>query len=229
MATLSSPTAQNLLSAVRNLLNQPDRNNSFWSDEELMAYLNEAIRMYFLEVVMNNEGAFTTTTDLNIAANTETVAMPSDFFQIKNLWKTVTNGYEILPYMNNVTEGYSTQGGTSSNAYRPSYYFRGNSIVLRPIPNFAETAGLKLEYVQFPETMVNGGDSMTSQVSPIFRQVIEMYAVFKAKLKESMVSGVVVHKIPEAHLGDLLKMFRDAVANRSKNPSYVIPFSPESI
>jgi len=228
MATLSSPTLQALITSVRSLLNQPDRNNSFWSDEEITSYVNEGIRIHFQEVLNNNEGYFTAATDLNLVTDTETVALPSDCFQVRSLYKKVTNGFELLPYRNNVTESYSTQGGASSNSYLPYYYLRGNSLVLRPLPNFSETAGLKLEYVQFPETLVNGGDTMTAQVSPVFRQLIEMYGVYKAKLKESLVSGVATHKVAEENLSDLISLFKDAVANRSKNPTFIIPFSPES-
>jgi hypothetical protein len=227
MATLSAPTLQNLITNVRSLLNQPDSNNSFWRDTELTEWLNEGVRLYFNEIVNTDEGHFVALTDLNIVTDTETVALPSDCFKIRSLYKKVINGYEMLPYRNNHTESYSTQGGTSSNSYLPYYYFRANNIVLRPIPNFSETAGLRLEYVQFPDTMVNGGDGLTTQVSPIFKNVIEMYAVYKAKLKESLVNGVNTYSGAESNLGVLVKQFRDTIEQRSKNPTYIIPWNPE--
>lgn len=227
MATLSSPTLGRIITNVRNLLNQPSPDNSLWTDLEITEYLNEAIRIYFVEVSHNNEGLFTTKTLLDITANTETVALPTDCFEIKALRKTVTNGYEILSYRNDLTLGYTTQGGTSSNMYLPYYYLRGNNIVLRPTPNFSETGGLELEYIQFPDTMVNGGDTMTSQVSPIFKNLIEMYAVYKAKLKESMVNGVNTYEVPKQNLNELYTMFKEAIQKRSANPVYVLPFNPE--
>lgn len=227
MATLSAPTLQNLITDTRSFLNQKDPLNSFWTDQELTSYLNEAVRMYFGEVLLNNEGYFTTTSDLNIVANTETVALPTDCFKVKNLFKKVTNGYVLLPYRNNLTESFSTQGGTSGDAYFPDYNFRGNNIVLRPTPNFSETSGLRIEYIQFPDQMVNGGDSMTTQVSPIFKQLITMYAVYKAKLKESLVNGVEVHQNAAQNVGDLYRTFKETIAVRSTNPTFVIPFNPE--
>lgn len=227
MATLTSPTLQQLLASVRMQLKQPNPNNSNWSNEELTLYINEGIRIYFTEVLQGNEGLFTTQTDLNIVTNTETVALPSDFFQVKALYKKVSNGYEILSYRNNQTESYSTQGGTSGESYSPYYYFRGNNLVLRPVPNFSETAGLRLEYAQFPETLVNGGDALTGQIAPIFRQVIEAYALYKSKLVESMVSGQSVHKPAEENLAGILETFRESVQPRSKNPTAIIPFNPE--
>jgi hypothetical protein len=228
MATLTSPTLQNLLTGTRRLLNQPDPQNSFWKDDELTDYLNEGVRLYFVEVLQVAEGHFNTTTNLNIVSGTEAISLPSDCFQVRTLWKAVNGGYETLSFRNTATDGYGTDGGTSGSSYKPSYSFRGNSIILHPTPNFSETAGLKLEYVQFPETMVFGGDSLTSQVSPLFKQVIEIYAVYKAKLKESLVSGVNVHKNAEEHLGVLVKAFRDAIAKRTLFPTYVQPYNPEN-
>ncbi len=228
MATLSSPTLQALLTSVRTMLNQPKESNSFWKDVELTEYLNEAVSMYFLECVLNNEGYFTTTSNLNIVSGTETISLPSDCFQVKNVWKKVTNGYITLNYRNDMTSGYSTEGGSAPESYTPSYEFRANNLVLQPTPNFSETAGIKLEYIQFPDQMVWGGDSMTAQVSPIFKQLIVMYAVYKAKLRESMVNNVATYGAAQTNLGDLYKMFKDTLQRRSRNPTYVIPFNPES-
>jgi hypothetical protein len=228
MATLSSPTLQQLITSTRTMLNQPKESNSFWKDVELTEYLNEAVRLYFLECVNANEGYFTTTTDLDITANTETVTLPTDCFQVKNLWKAVTGGFILLPYRNSVTEGYSTQGGSGTETFLPSYTFRGNSLVLHPTPNFSQTAGLKLEYIQFPDQMVWGGDSMTSQVSPIFKQLIIMYAVYKAKLRESMVNGVNTYGVAQSNLTELYTTFKNSLSRRSRNPTFTIPFDPET-
>ncbi len=228
MALLASPTAQDLISSVRVLLNQPNPLNSFWSDEELIRYLNEAVRIYFAEMSMINEGQFSKQVDLDIVTDTDTVALPSDFFSIKNVFKKVTNGYIMLPYRNNVTEGYSTQGGTSGNNYLPYYSFRVNSLLLRPVPNFSETGGLRVEYIAFPDMLVYGGDALTSGISPVFRQVIEMYAVYKAKLRESMTNGVAMHKVAEDSLNQIYTQFKAAITPRSHNPTFVVPFSPET-
>ena len=209
------------------MLNQPKESNSFWKDVELTEYLNEAVRIYFVECAQANEGYFTTQTDLNVTANTETVTLPTDCFQVKNLYKKVNNAYVLLQYLNTVTEGYSTQGGPSGESYFPSYSFRGNSIVLHPVPTGSETSGLRIEYIQFPDQMVWGGDSLTAQVSPIFKQLLIMYAVYKAKLRESMVNGVNTFTIPQQHLAELYKNFKDSLTGRSKNPTYTAPFNPE--
>lgn len=227
MATLTSPTIEELITESRYMLNQPDAANSFWSDEEITSYLNEAARRYFVEVISTMEGQFTTTTDLDIVNGTETVALPADCFKIKNLYRPVTSGFQVLNYRNSINESYSTTGESGGETYIPQYFLRGNSIVLRPLPNFAQTSGLRLEYVQFPTTMVNGGDSLTAQISPVFRDLIVMYAVYKAKLKESLVSGTNTYAPALQNLNDLFTLFKEAVVKRSSNPTYIQAFNPE--
>ncbi len=146
---------------------------------------------------------------------------------MKGLYRKVANGYELLPYRNNISEGYSTAGATGGDAYLPYYYLRGNSLVLRPGPGFSETGGLRLEFIEFPETMITGGDSMTSQVSPIFKDLIEMYAVYKAKLTESLVTGVNTYAPALQNLNDLFTAFKEAIPQRSEGVTGVIPFNPE--
>src|SRR5271154_3824862 len=110
MATLTSPTLQNLLTDVRTMLRQRNPANSTWLDDELTSYLNEGINQYFLECVSVNEGYFTTQTgttanpDLTITNNVETVALPSDCFEIKNVWKKVSDGWVSLNYRNSLNE-----------------------------------------------------------------------------------------------------------------------------
>lgn len=227
MATLTSPALTTLRVNVRNLLNQPNASNSFWTDAELDTYINEAIRIYFAELTKIDEGHFGVSVPLNITANTETVAMPSDFFAMRALYKKVDTSYTILSYRNNLNEGFTTDGGNNSTCYLPYYYFRGNSIVLRPTPQFSEAAGLLLEYIQFPDTLVTGSDVLTAQISPVFTQVVEMYAVYKAKVKESLVNGTQTSEIAKSNLADLHKQYMDVVQLRSKNPTAIIPFNPE--
>jgi len=224
---LSSGTLGSYITAVRDLLNQPDAANSFWSDQELTRYLNEAIRLYFLEVTNNNEGFWTKTADLNLVSGTETVALPTDCYQVKAVYMQVNQGYVVLPYRNAISESYSTQGGTDSNTYFPSYFFRDSSLVLRPTPAYSATGTLRVEYIYFPDVLMQSGDTMSNNMMPIFRQVIEMYAVYKAKMKESLVNGVNTAQLAKENLGDAYTQFKAVVQSRSKYPQFVKPWSAE--
>lgn len=227
MALLSSPSLAKLIANVRNFLSQPNSANSTWTDLELTEYLNEAVRMYFVEVTHSNEGLFSPApVDLNIVSGVETVALPTDCFQIRNLEKKTSSGYVPLDYINSQTLSYETIGSTSGETFLPSYFLQSNNIVLRPIPNFSETAGLRLHYVAFPDTMINGGDLLTAQVSPIFKQLIEARAVYLAKLKESLVNGVAMHKVAEENMANIYVMFKEAIHSRSRTPQFTQAFNP---
>jgi hypothetical protein len=228
MATLTAPAIDDLITDVRTTLGQPSAQNSTWTDEELTQYLNEAVRRYFVEAVKHMEGAFVTTTTLESTQDTETIALPSDFFKIKNLYIKRSQGYDILQYRNNLTAGFSTAGGTGSETYTPDYYLRGTSLVLHPTPNYTSTGGtFLLEYVQFPTTMITGGDSLTTQVSPIFKDLVVMYAVYKAKMRESLTSGVDTSALALQNLNDLFTAFKEIIGQMSANPTYVTPWNPE--
>lgn len=241
MATLKSPTLGKLITNIRNLLGQTNPVNSSWTDLELTEYINEAIRMYMAEVIKNSEGYFMTAPYFfECVTNQEEYALPADFFEAKALYIQRTNGWDILEYNNDLTHGFLTASGTGAGGtYSPLYYFRGNSIVLHPTPNFnsvyAQTAGaqptvtgsFRLDYFGFPDQLVSGGDSMTNQVSPVFKQLIEMYAVKKAKMKQSMVSGTDLTTIANQNFTEILALFRDTINKRSQYPEFVVPFNPE--
>lgn len=225
---LASSTLGSYITAVRDMLNQPNASNSFWSDAELTRYLNEAIRIYFLEITNNDEGFWTKVVDLNVVSNVETVALPTDCFEVKAVYKTIPNGYVVLPYRNMESDSYTTQGGTGSTTYFPSYYFRENNLVLRPVPNFSETAGLRVEYIYFPDMLASPGDTMSDNVLPIFKQLIEMYAVYKAKLKESLTNGTDTSSLAKQNFNELYRLFIDTARNRSKYPQFLKPWNPEN-
>jgi hypothetical protein len=223
---LSSPTLQAIIESVRNTLNQPDPNSSYWSDQEITEYINDAVRIHFAELTGVDEGHSVTTTTLNIVSGAELVALPSDFFMARGVWKVVSNGYTILQYRNNLTESYFTSAGDSSETYCPSYYFRGNNLVLRPVPQFSETGGLLIEYAQMPASLLDSVDTLTAQVSPIFQQSIKAYAIYMAKLKESLANGVNTYAVAQQHFDALFSQFKSLSAKRSKATTSVIPFNP---
>lgn len=229
MATLTSPTIDDLIIDVRTMLGQPQSQNSTWSDEELSQYINEGVRRYFAEAMAHMESSFVTTTTLDCTANTDTIDVPDDFFKAKNFYIKTSTSYDLLNYRNNLTKGYSTvSGSTAADTYHPDYSFRGRSIVLHPTPNFTSTGGtFLLEYVAFPTTLLTGGDTLTASVSPVFKDLIIMYAVYKAKLRESLSNGTDTYSGALQNLNDLFTAFKEAVAQMSANPTYTVPWNPE--
>jgi hypothetical protein len=57
--------------------------------------------------------------------------------------------------------------------------------------------------------------------------VIIMYAVWKAKLKESLTNGTDTSALAKSNLNDLFTSMKETVQGRSENPTAIIPFNPE--
>lgn len=227
MATLSSPTQERLIREVRTILKQPRAENSRWGDMELGQYLNDAISQYFLVINDVAEGQFDKKTTLSIVSGTETVALPSDFFSCKALYKVQPTQDVLLRYDNQILDSRrNITDSSSSTSYEPTYYFRATNLVLNPIPGFSETGGLSIEYTAFPDTILFGTDSMTAGIAPVFKELVVMYAVFKAKMADDLHSGTQSAGPAQKHLGDLYTNFKSQVADRSKYPIFVKPFNP---
>lgn len=223
---LAPPTLQSIIESIRDLLGQPDPNNSFWTDVELTRYINEAVRIHMAELSSINEGQGGATVTLDLVANVETVALPSDCFIVRALYKVTTLQNVLLQYNNNLTDSYSSTAGGTTETYIPSYYFRGNNLVLRPPPTISETGGLLLEYIAMPASLQDSSDTLTAQISVMFLQSVEMYGVYKAKLKESLAQNTNLHANALANFADLFKQFRELSAKRSRKPTSTVPFDP---
>jgi hypothetical protein len=223
---LSAPTLQEVIQAVRDLLNQPDPNNSFWNDEELTRYINEAVRIHMAELADIDEGHFFTTTPLNIVSGVETIALPSDCFTTKSVYRVLNQRNILMSYNNMINDSYATGNSNSGESYLPEYYFRGNNLVLRQPPTFSETGGILIEYSQYPAQLLDSADLLSAQISVLFRQSIEMYGVYKAKLKESLANGIRVDEVAQENWSGLFKQFKDLSAKRSRKSTSVIPFDP---
>lgn len=225
MGVLTAPSLARLLLETRLALNQPKNTNSFWSDPELTIYLNDGVRQYALELSQRAEGQFCTQVNLDVVSGVETVALPSDCFVVKGLWVVQNNRNTILPYKNNEVDSYDTNVSSGSQGYEPYYFFRGNNLVLRPAPGFSQTAALVLEYMQFADNMIDVGDTLNTSISPMFKELVVAYAVYKAKLKESLVNGNQNYQVAEGHMGKLYAQFELTVGERSKYPQFVRPYS----
>lgn len=221
---LSAPTLQDLIEAERDLLNQPDPNNSFWSDAELIRYNNESVRIHMAELADIDEGQGATTATLNITSGTEIIALPSDCFTIKACYRVLNQRNVIMTYSNAINASYPTGNSWSGEAYVPDYYFRGNNLVLRQAPSFTEAGGIFIEYYQYPASLLDSSDTLTAQIAAMFRQSVEMYAVYKAKLKESLANNIRVHDVAYENWKELFQQFKDLSAKRSRKSTSVQPF-----
>lgn len=183
------------------------------------------------------EGQFDKFTNLGITGGNELVALPADCFAIKTIHKVQGTIARRLEYHQNIVNDYDlTTSSQGSSSYEPYYYLRGNNIVLRPIPGATETGGasspntatggLLVEYTAYPQVLVYGGDTMDNGMSPLFKELIVMYVVFKAKLKDDLSGQGAGVRVAQQHRDDLFKQFRHQLMERSKAPQYISTFEP---
>lgn len=218
---------ERLIREARILLNQPKAENSRFSDAELTSYANDALQQIFLTINEASEGQFDKSTTLDITNAVETVALPVDCFAVKALYKLQGTIWRRLEYRQNIMMDFDVSATNSgSTTYEPYYYFRGNSLVLRPVPGFSEPASLTLEYTAYPNVLVFGADTLDAGMSPLFKELIVMYIVAKAKLKDDINGGGQGYQLAAAHRDDLFRQFKHQLMERSKAPNYVTPFEP---
>lgn len=227
MAAVVAPSLERIIRDARLLLNQPKQENSRFSDTELTGYANDALQQIFHTVNEAGEGQFDKTTNLSITNAVETIALPADCFAIKALFKVQNTINRRLEYRQNIMMDYDNSATNSgSTTYEPYYYLRGNSLVLRPIPGFSEANSLILEYTAFPNVLVYGGDTMDAGISPLFKELIVMYVVAKAKLRDDLSGGGQGYALAASHRDDLFRQFKHQLIERSKAPQYITVFEP---
>lgn len=161
-----------------------------------------------------------------MTAGSEVVDLPTDFFTAKVLYAVQGTTNKALVYDNNITNSYDTTLSGGSSTYEPSYYFRGNQLVLRPLPAFTSSVYLLLEYTAFPDTIITGSDVLTASISPLFKELTVMYAVYKCKMKDDLVNNGQTRMPVQAHLADLYHNFKEQVVDRSKYPLKIQTFNP---
>lgn len=229
MAQVIAPNLERIIRNVRILLNQPKPENSRFSDAELTIRANDAIQQVFLTVNEAGEGQFDTITSpgLNVTSGVETVALPVDCFAIKAVFWRQNTVNRRLEYRQNTLQDYDTSTYSGESMYEPYYYFRGNSLVLRPLPGFTSTSGpLIVEYTKYPSVLVYGGDAMDAGISPLFRELIESYVVAKAKFRDDLSGLGQGYALANTRMVDLFHQFKHQLIERSKAPLYTSPFEP---
>lgn len=227
MATLVAPSLERLIRDARIALNQPKPENSRFSDAELTGYANDALQQIFLTVNEAGEGQFDKKANLSIVGGTETVALPSDCFSVKALYKVQGTTARRLEYHQNILNDYDlTVASTGASSYEPYYYFRANNIVLRPTPGASETGdgatgGLIVEYTAYPAVLVYGSDTLDNGMSPLFKELIVSYIIAKAKFKDDLSGQGKGFELANSRMVDLFRQFRHQLMERSKAPQYI--------
>lgn len=159
-----------------------DVNSQRWSNNtELNYYINIAYRSYYDELVVNGyKGLLTTPVELDTVANVESVALPVDFLKAWRVDRILPGGYAPLDFRE-IYEDYIYKTGASYSYYRPTYSFRGNNLILNPIPQNSETSALRVIYYPNLTVLSDDTDEPVIGFRPSWQEMIPVKAAIIAK------------------------------------------------
>lgn len=200
---------------------------TFWEDDDLNDFLDEAIRYYWLWMVEADHPATKTETTHNIVAGTSTIALPSDWIAsrlIERVFDTFT--YPVWWYERfeapNYTAGAST---TSVVGYLPRVRFSGTNLLLEPTPADNITGGIRHEYYYVPSDIADDSASPPSPLGNLYPEMLIHRMVLLAKQKEEMIGGGGVDvSTTERILMPYEQKFKETIEVPAKHRSYVQPF-----
>lgn len=182
MATLSAIRAQ-----LRALINEPDPNNSHFSDSDFNEYINEA--QTFLAAYIEYPR---TIVSAQVTAGTANYTLPSDNISIISVYfgdLSIANDIRTLQVINeeSLKTIYPSWLSTASISQgRPRFAFIKDRTTLALIPtpdtdNAATGKKYHLNYIQKPTTL--SGDSDTPQLPLPYHDLLQFYAAHLAYLK----------------------------------------------
>ena len=128
----------------------PDNTSSFFKDTTLVRYFNQAQQELGRTVIQSFENYFVTESTINVSAGNDTYALPSTFIKMLRVEdvRNSTAPLEIYPISLNEKEGYRFEFPqiTSATGEPSRYIIKGQSLMLRPIPNYSQQSGISLWY-----------------------------------------------------------------------------------
>lgn len=135
----------------------------------LNGIINSAIAEGWDVIVNKWLDYFTGLADFSVVADSDTYALPSDFYKLRTVWILDGTRYlRLLPADLDVAHEYTGQSVGSKCDYR--YRLTNRNLVLMPVPSSAET--VRIFYVPIKTEMTLDADSITFDVPIELKYVI---------------------------------------------------------
>jgi hypothetical protein len=194
----------------------------FWSDDELDDYINETYRKIWELLIDNSYRKALKVANLNLVANTRTVALPSDYVKTRLIEHLVGSIYYPCKYY----ERYDTPVGSDSSPsaaygdqYSFSYSFLGDSLVFEPTPINSETGSIRLTYFYIPDYLEDDTDE--PDIPSLYHDLFVLGCVIQAKEKEEMIGGGGASIAPfVSDYADLWDKFLNSISKQSQQRTY---------
>ncbi len=160
-----------VIDAARNLAgepldstrNFPDNTSTFWTDSQLITYVNMVQHEVANEIVQAFEDYFVTQTNLSVVSGCADYTLPARFIKVRRVEdiRNPNNPSEVYPITMNEKESLGNQSllNGSSSYWPGGYYIRGNQIVLTDTPTFTDTSAIRMYYVRALANITSPNDS----------------------------------------------------------------------
>lgn len=220
MSTLSQLRAR-----VRYNLGEPNPTATpRFANASINNHLNEAYSQYQTELIENGEGDLAKKTTINLVANQEAYALPSDWLKTKKVERAVTFGTVPLTKFERYEAANVTISGNAGDWYLPTYRFRDRSLVFEPFPTFSQTAGIIHEYYALQPVLSADGDSPVSGFIEPWQSMMVLWATIAELEGKEAVGGVVAIDTFRARLEKMETRFQVSMQGRSEARDSVEPY-----
>lgn len=215
-AALSSPyvTVKNVIWRIRRNLREFDP--EYFSDEQLLSWVNEAHQELYNEVCLLYENYFKKTTTLDLVKDVAEYALPNDFKRVvfveklKDLDTTLTVPIKLrrVPFQ---------QLNQSYRTYYPfltliGYYIHGTTIGFVPTPKTNSTQAVRVHYIPTPNLLTLDSNH---QLPAEYSRVLVLLATYLAISAEDQALGQQFYSWYERSLA----LMRHEMANRDDSYS----------
>lgn len=185
------------------------------TDAEINGYINASIReLRDLLIQQFGEDYFVSSSTIAVVAETDTYALPADFFKLLgvDLQQTNSEWITLKPFMFSERNRYNTnimRGVYGSDFTK--YRIQGSSIIFRPVPTSSQT--IKVWYVPMFTSLSLDADTWDGFNG--WEEYVVIDGTIKCKAKEE--STV---EIEGAQKGALIKRIEEVAGNRDAGMSF---------
>jgi hypothetical protein len=192
----------------------------FNTTTERYFYINEAYKYYYARLVScGYKSLLTTPTLLDITADSELVALPSDFLRATLVERVIDDiWYGMCPFEKDSDYVEYTDWVDSDDI--PQYSFQGNNLVLIDVPTESVTEGIRLTYWPVATEMSETTDTPDTGFNSMWHGLIPVLAAIYAKGgREEQNSGPLGQM-----LGKMEQPFNDMIDRMSVGRQTATPF-----
>lgn len=219
-------------SKVRRNLGDPIGSNlNRYSTDLIKDTLNEAYLYYALLMMNSGQGDFAQAPEtINIVANQYiydlSTLMTFTPLKVSLVERSYSSNWTVLDKWQKTTGSFYTTG-VGSGVWFPSYRFLGTSLIFNQMPNFSQTAGLRVEAYKVPTELSADSDQPAGVFSAAYHNLLVLSSTV-ACIHAKEATGVAGD--PDKFIRRLEKMeeaFLESISTKSDSREYADPFVTE--